>query len=70
MERLDQGHLHPLLKHPETNMYRLGIEPGLPASQASKELFEQLMLLLHGTSTVSIPNRTNLKSFIYRAGMN
>ncbi len=29
MERLDQGHLHPLLEHPET------IEPEPPASQAS-----------------------------------
>jgi hypothetical protein len=29
MERFDQGHLHPLLEHPETNM------PRPPASQAS-----------------------------------
>jgi hypothetical protein len=34
-KRLDQGHLHPLLKHPETNMSRLGIEPRPPASQAT-----------------------------------
>jgi hypothetical protein len=34
MERLDQGHLHPLLEHPETNMSRPGNEPGPPASQA------------------------------------
>jgi hypothetical protein len=34
MERLDQGHLHPLLEHPETNMSRPGIECASPASQA------------------------------------
>ncbi len=34
-ERLDQGHLHPPLEHPETNMPRPGIEPVSPASQAS-----------------------------------
>jgi hypothetical protein len=27
MKRLDQGHLYPLLEHPETNMSRPGIEP-------------------------------------------
>jgi hypothetical protein len=27
MERLDQGHLHPLLGHHETNMSWQGIEP-------------------------------------------
>ncbi len=45
MERLDQGHLHPLLEHPETNMSRPGIEPRSPALRRSgysnKELFEQ-----------------------------
>ncbi len=35
LKRLDQGHLHPLLEHPETNMSRPGIEPGPPASGAS-----------------------------------
>jgi hypothetical protein len=35
MKRFDQGHLNPLLEHPETNMSRQGIEPGPPASQAS-----------------------------------
>ncbi len=35
MERLDQGHLHPLLGHPETNMTKPGIEPEPPTSQAS-----------------------------------
>ncbi len=36
--RLDQGHLHPLLEHPETNMSRPGVEPEPPASQASHSL--------------------------------
>ncbi len=27
MKRLDQGHLHPLIEHPETNMSQPGIEP-------------------------------------------
>jgi hypothetical protein len=31
MKRLDQGHLHPLQEHPETNKSRPGIEPGPPA---------------------------------------
>jgi hypothetical protein len=35
MKRRDQGHLHPLLEHPETNMSRPGIEPVPLASQAS-----------------------------------
>jgi hypothetical protein len=48
---IDQGYLHALLEHPETNISMPGIEPGPPASQASKELFEQLMLFLFGTST-------------------
>jgi hypothetical protein len=43
MKRLDQGHLHPLLEHPETNMSRPGIKPGPPGEYSSKELFEQLM---------------------------
>ncbi len=36
--RLDQGHLHSLLEHPETNMSRPGVEPEPPASQASHSL--------------------------------
>jgi hypothetical protein len=47
MKRLDQG-----LLHPETNMSRPGIEPGAPGEHSSKELFEQLMLLLFETSKV------------------
>jgi hypothetical protein len=56
MERLDQGYLHPLLEHPETNMSRPGIDPGPPASEAitSKELSEQPDKKLFGTSTVPI----------------
>ncbi len=54
MKRLDQGHLNPLLEHPKTNMSRPGIEPWPPGEHSSKELFEQLMLLLFGTSTASI----------------
>jgi hypothetical protein len=46
MERLDQGHLHPLLEHPETNMSRPDIEPGSHAGKHSKELFEQLLYVL------------------------
>jgi hypothetical protein len=33
MEGLDQGHLHPLLEHPETNISWPEIESGSPASQ-------------------------------------
>jgi hypothetical protein len=33
-ERLDQGFLHPLGKHPETYIYRPGFEPRPPAQQA------------------------------------
>ncbi len=45
MERLDHGHLHPLLEHRETNMSRPGIEPGSPVAgkYSSKELFEQIL---------------------------
>ncbi len=35
VKRLNQGHLHPLLEHPETKMSRPGIVPRPPASQAS-----------------------------------
>ncbi len=38
MERLNQGHLHPILEHLETNMFsswKAGIEPGSPAAHAS-----------------------------------
>jgi hypothetical protein len=39
MDKLDQGHFHPLLEHPETNKSRPGIEPGPPpAPQASRAL--------------------------------
>jgi hypothetical protein len=33
MKRLGQGHLHPLLVNPETNMSLLGIETGRSASR-------------------------------------
>jgi hypothetical protein len=55
MKRLDQGHLHPLLQHPQTNMSSPGIEPRaacVTSEHASKDLFEQLMLQLFGSSTV------------------
>jgi hypothetical protein len=43
LEKLDEGHLHPLLEQSETNMSRPGIEPGPPrweaSMRASKELF-------------------------------
>jgi hypothetical protein len=51
MERLEQGHLHPLLQHPETKMSRPGIERGSPVSHSSKELFEHIILSLLGTYT-------------------
>jgi hypothetical protein len=35
MKRLDQGNLHSLLEHPETNMSWPGIKPVSPAPQAS-----------------------------------
>ncbi len=59
MKRLNHGHLHPLIEHPETNISRPVIEPGPPALHASnlsiiKELFERIMLLLFGTSTIFI----------------
>jgi hypothetical protein len=41
MERLDQGHLHPLLEHPETNALGWKSNPGC-LRHSSKELFEQL----------------------------
>jgi hypothetical protein len=34
MKRIDQGHLHPLLEHHESNESRPGIEPRSPASPA------------------------------------
>jgi hypothetical protein len=46
MERLDQGHLHPLQEDPETNMSRPGIKPGVACvagEHSSRDLF--------GTST-------------------
>jgi hypothetical protein len=51
MDIFDQGHLHPLLEHPKTNISQPGIEPGLSNTLASKELLEQLMLLPFETST-------------------
>jgi hypothetical protein len=51
MERLDHGHLHPLLQHPETKISRPWIQHGSPVSHSSKELFEHLILSLLGTST-------------------
>ncbi len=41
MKRLDQGNLHPLLEHPETNMSLPGIKPGSPASQASTWIYRE-----------------------------
>ncbi len=51
----DQGHLHPLLGHPDTgNRTRVTCVAG---EHSSKELFEQLLLLIFGT--------TYVKKFIY-----
>ncbi len=55
MERLDQGHLHSSIKHLETDMSRLGIEPLTSCTaggRSAKELLQQFTLLLFGTSTV------------------
>ncbi len=35
MERLDPGHLHPVLEQPETDMFRPGVEPGPLRLEAS-----------------------------------
>jgi hypothetical protein len=54
IKRLDQvHHPHPLLEHLETNISRPGIETGLPA-------FEQLILLLIGTSGRPEPLQSSL----------
>jgi hypothetical protein len=51
MEELDQGSLHPLIKHPETDMSRPGIETqqaafvtGVPST---KELASEMLIWLH-----------------------
>jgi hypothetical protein len=55
MKRLGQCHLYPLLEHPETNIiFSVGNQTRaacVTGEHSSKELFEQLMLLLFGTST-------------------
>jgi hypothetical protein len=43
MKRLDQGHLHPLLEHPETNMSRPGIEQASQASNLAKSYSNSLL---------------------------
>jgi hypothetical protein len=48
MERLGQGHLHPLLEHLKWTCPGPGLHGG--GEHSSKELIEQLMLLLLGTS--------------------
>ncbi len=54
MDDLGQGSLHPLVKHPETDMSRPAIESRPPASgwQSSKELPSQILICLFGTSTI------------------
>ncbi len=49
MERLDQGSLHPLIKHPETDMSQPGIEP-----RHSKSYPEPVFLNVYGAQE-SIP---------------
>jgi hypothetical protein len=54
MKRHDQGHLHPLLEQPETNLSRPESNPGclrLTGENSGKELFEPLVQLLFGTNT-------------------
>ncbi len=68
MKRLDQGHPHPLLEHPETNMSRPGIEPRtacVTGEHSSKELFEQLMPLLFVTSTTSFLMRSSAGTLLH-----
>jgi hypothetical protein len=54
MERLDQGHLHPLLYYraPETDTSRQGSNPGLRGERgehSSKDLLQQLIRNLNHT---------------------
>ena len=52
MERIDQGHPHPSVKHPETDR---GFEPPTSCTadgHSTEKLLQQLMLLLFGTSTI------------------
>ncbi len=68
MKRLDHGHLHPLLEPPETNMSRPGIEPRaacFTGVHSSKELFEQPMPLLFGTSTTYFLMRSSAGTTCY-----
>jgi hypothetical protein len=53
MGELDQGSLHPSIKHPETDMSRLLFEPTTSTDgDSTKELSRQLTLLLFGTSSL------------------
>ncbi len=47
MERLNEGHLHPLLEEPETNMPRSGRAAG---EYSSKELVSQKLVCIFGTA--------------------
>jgi hypothetical protein len=58
MKRLDQGHLHPLIKHPEATISRAGLEPGrlrhrqtLQQRATGIRTAYAVALLLFGTST-------------------
>jgi hypothetical protein len=44
MERLDQGHLHPKLRGPETNMSRPGIKLGPEASILAKSCLNSVLI--------------------------
>jgi hypothetical protein len=68
MKRLDQGHLHPLLEHPETNKSRAVKRTRVACVagvHSSKELFEQLILLLLGTFTYVYRKLYSTVDFFY-----
>jgi hypothetical protein len=50
MERLDQGHLHPSIKHPETDMSRLGLDPlyqrAISTAYAFRNLYNGYILFI------------------------
>jgi hypothetical protein len=59
MDRNDKGHLHPLLRGPETDMSPPGMEPGHPR-HFSNELFEQRINSYFGTSTYELPTKQTI----------
>jgi hypothetical protein len=57
MKRLDQGHLHPLLEHPEKNVSRAGIEPG---PSLTNPTLKKNILNLHSAILFLAVQRANL----------